>query len=332
MKRTLPAHVYDKKGVLYFQRRGWPTTRIEAQPGTKEFAIEYAALMNGAKVAPTPSRQNFDGLVRDYLRSGRYRKLAPRTARDYEKVLHWVSDKLGPMPVSGIQRKDVIRARDANAQTTRFANYIVQVLRILLEHSIDLGWREDNPAKGVSLLKSGAPPRQPWPQEMIEAYRAAASGRALLIFELCLGTGQRIGDVLKMRWSDIDGDGIKVQQGKTGSDLWIPFTPRLRFILNQTPRIGLTICAHGPAGKPLTYFPAAKAVRTVREKIGAEAYDIHGLRYAAAAELAAAGCSDEQIAAITGHKTSAMIAKYAGPSRQRARAKEAQKRRGTEHD
>ena len=99
MKRTLPAHVYGKKGVLYFQRRGWQTTRIEAQPGTKEFAIEYAALMNGAKVAPTPSRQNFDGLVRDYLRSGRYRKLAPRTARDYEKVLHWVRDKLGPMPV-----------------------------------------------------------------------------------------------------------------------------------------------------------------------------------------------------------------------------------------
>ena len=52
MKRTLPAHVYDKKGVLYFQRRGWPTTRIEAQPGTKEFAIEYAALMNGALRAP----------------------------------------------------------------------------------------------------------------------------------------------------------------------------------------------------------------------------------------------------------------------------------------
>ncbi|MBJ2153950.1 hypothetical protein JC607_24220 [Paracoccus sp. IB05] len=70
----------------------------------------------------------------------------------------------------------------------------------------------------------------------------------------------------------------------------------------------------------------------MREAIGAEKYDIHGLRYAAAAELAAAGCSDELIASITGHKTSAIVAKYAGPARQKARAKAAQIKRGTEQE
>ena len=39
----------------------------------------------------------------------------------------------------------------------------------------------------------------------------------------------------------------------------------------------------------------------VRKQIGAEAYDIHALRYAAAAHLAAAGCTDDEIKAITGH-------------------------------
>lgn len=331
MKRHLPAHIYAKKGVLYFQRRGYPTVRIESEPGTKEFALEYAALLNGARFTPKIVARDFNALVKDYLRSSRYRNLAPRTARDYEKVLRWVQDKLGPMPVAGIQRKDVIRSRDANAETTRFANYIVQVLRILLEHSIDIGWRQDNPAKGVSLIKSNQAPRQAWPRDKIDAYRAEADGLALLIFEMCLGTGQRIGDVLKMRWSDIDGDGISVKQGKTGSALWIPFTPRLRSVLADTPRIGLTICAYADS-RPVKYFYAAKKVREIRERIGALDYDIHGLRYAAAAELAAAGCSDEMIAAITGHKTSAMIAKYAGPSRQRSRAKAAQDRRGTEQD
>lgn len=329
MKRNLPAYIYDKKGVLYFQRRGYPTTRIDSEPGTKEFALEYASILNGARFTPKTVARNFDDLVKDYLRSERYRSLAPRTARDYEKVLRWVQAKLGPLPVSGIQRKDVIRAKEANAETTRFANYIVQVLRILLEHSIDIGWREDNPAKGVPLLKSKRPPRETWPLNLIAAYRAEANGLALLIFELCLGTGQRIGDVLKMRWSDIDGDGIGVKQGKTGSALWIPFTPRLREVLSATPRIGLTICAYSDS-RAVKYFYAAKRVREVREKIGALDYDIHGLRYAAAAELAAAGCSDELIAAITGHKTTTMIAKYAGPSRQRSRAKAAQDKRGTE--
>lgn len=328
-KRVLPAHVYDKKGVLYFQRRGYRTTRIKAAQGTKEFALEYAALLNGAVLPPAADARTFNELVREYVASPKYRRLAPRTARDYDKVLAWVKDKFGALPVSGIQRKDVIRAQAANAKTVRFSNYIVQVLRILLEYSIDLGWRSDNPAKGVELDTTKSQPREAWPPAMIDDYRAVATGRALLIFELCLGTGQRIGDVLRMRWSDIDGDGIQVKQGKTGSALWVPISPRLREVLDATPRIGETIIAHG-AGKPLTYFPAAKSVRLVREKIGALEYDIRGLRYAAAAELAAAGCSDELIASITGHKTTAMIAKYAGPARQRARAQEAQRMRGTD--
>ena len=65
----------------------------------------------------------------------------------------------------------------------------------------------------------------------------------------------------------------------------------------------------------------------VRKKIGAEAYDQHALRYTAAAELAAAGCSDELIEAVTGHKSRAMVARYAGAARQKVRAIEAQGKR-----
>jgi len=325
MKRNLPAYVYAKKGGIWFQRRGYRSAKITAAPGTKEFALEYAALLNGAQPSP-PAGKTFAALVRSYTRSQKYRSLALRTVRDYDKVLDWVTAKLGHLPVAGLQRKDVIRARDANAETVRFANYIVQVLRILLEHAIDIGWRTDNPAKGVSLLKSTAAPREAWPSDKIAAFRATADGRALLIFELCLGTGQRIGDVLKMRWSDIEGEGINVTQGKTGARLWVPFTRQLRAVLDQTPKVGVTICAWGQ-GKPTSYRGAADLIMAVRRKIGAEAYDIHGLRYSAAAELAALGCSDDEIKAITGHTTSAMVTKYAGAARQKARAEKAQGKR-----
>ena len=62
-------------------------------------------------------------------------------------------------------------------------------------------------------------------------------------------------------------------------------------------------------GKPTAYRGAADLVMAVRKQIGAEAYDIHALRYAAAAHLAAAGCTDDEIKAITGHTTSAMVIK-----------------------
>lgn len=111
-------------------------------------------------------------------------------------------------------------------------------MRIFLEHFIDIGWREYSPAKVVLLIKSTRAARRAWLENMIAAYRAPAQGRALLIFELCLGTGKRIGDVLKMRWSDIEEDEINVSQGKTGAALWIAFTGRLRTVLGEMPRIG----------------------------------------------------------------------------------------------
>lgn len=331
-KRNLPAHIYDKKGVLYFQRRGYKTTRIKADAGTPAFALEYAALLNGATVAPEGKDRTIKALVAEYVRSKKYRDLAPRTARDYDKVLAWIVQKMGSIDVAVIRQKDIVRTQDAQAGKLRFANYIVQVLRVVLSYGVRIGWLTENPAKGIAMLETKAEKRQPWPPAVIDRYRAAATGRALLIFELCLGTAQRIGDVLAMRWGDIDGDGLLVRQSKTGAALWVPITPRLQAVLDATPRIGDTICAHGKDGRPLKYSAASQAVRDVRDAIGARAYDIHGLRYSATAELAEAGCSDELIASITGHKTTLMIAKYAGPARQRARAKEAQRMRGTNQD
>jgi integrase len=108
--------------------------------------------------------------------------------------------------------------------------------------------------------------------------------------------------------------------------VWIPFTPRLAEYLGALPRRGLTIVC-SPDGRPVTYHNAAAAVMKVRKAVGAEAFTIHGWRYTAAAELAAAGCSDDEIQAITGHKARAMVVQYAGAARQEQRARSAQRRR-----
>ena len=110
------------------------------------------------------------------------------------------------------------------------------------------------------------------------------------------GTGQRIGDVLRMRWSDIEDGAIKVKQGKTGNVLWIPIRPRLGSVLDAYPGNGLWMCSREDA-QPLSYRRAAYAVDAVRRVLGLGAYTIHGLRHSAAAELAEAGCTDAQIAA-----------------------------------
>lgn len=326
-KTQLPKHVYPKKGGgIYFQRRGFKSVRFKSQPGTPEFAAEYAAILRGR--APVPEGRTLLALAISYQLSDRFTELAPRTKRDYLAVLDFVKGKLGHLSAERMQRKDVIRAQTVNKAATRFANYIVQVLRVMFEHAIDQGWRPENPAKGVRLLKSGRPPRLPWPADKIAAFREAApiGTRPRLIFELLLGTGQRIGDVLKMRWNDLDSGGVHVRQGKTGAALWIPLTSGLQEALGATPKVGLTICAQAN-GRPTSYDGAHALLMGIRKAVGAEAHDMHALRHTAAHELAAAGCSDEIIQAVTGHSSLSMVAHYAGSARQRSRAKEAQSRR-----
>lgn len=233
-----------------------------------------------------------------------------------------------------MERRHVLRARDENRDRLRFANYIVQVLSVLFEQAIDMGWLTHNPAKGITLIRrEGEGPHRPWPTEMIAAFGDAAphGSPARTAMELGIGTGQRIGDILAMRWDAIRNSGVDVRQSKTRARLWVPFTPRLAAYLADLPRRGLTIvCA--PDGRPLSYHAVAAEVMRIRRAIGAEAFTIHGWRYTAAAELAAAGCSDDEIQAITGHKARAMVVKYAGPARQQRHALSAQRRRQSSHE
>lgn len=325
MKRDLPPYVHRLKGVAYFIRRGERATRLTTEPGTPDFWAEYARLLKGSR--PAPATRTWRALIADYRTSDRFTRLAPRTQRDYDKVLALLERAWGDLDPGRVERRHVIELQRANADAVRFANYAVQVCGVVLEHAIDIGWRADNPAKGVRLLRSTRPPRGPWPDALVSAYRETATGAARLVGELCLGTGQRIGDVLRMRWDDIAGDAIRVKQGKTGRELWLPLTPSLRAVLAETPRRGLSIVT-ARDGRPLSYRTAHQAVMAVRQAIGAEAFTIHDWRHTTASELAALGLSDEVIMAVTGHRSVASVRRYAEAARQKARAKEAQRRRG----
>ena len=330
IKRHLPKYVYAKgrKGYLYFMR-GKMLVRMPDDPTSPEFAMRYAQLLNNRIVAP--AKKNMKGLIAKYMQSPRWEKLKPNTKKSYRRSFKYLEEKIGQFDPSTIKRKHVIEMRDALADKPTTANRRVGALSVLMEHAIDLDWIQHNPAKGVSNLEGKRTARQPWPQNMIEAFRSTADPETLLLFEMLLGTGQRIGDVLSMQWGHIEDNGITVKQGKTGARLYIPFTDRLSDILANQPRRSLHIVSQAN-GKPPSYNLAWRWIMDVRREIGAEAWDIHSLRHTAASELAALGLSDEHIMAITGHASHGMVRLYAGPAAQKARAQEAQKARGQNKD
>lgn len=328
MKKELPKYCYrrGRNRYVYYYRYG-KNHRIHAEPGTAEFAAEYAMLLRGRPVA---AQKTIKGLIAKYLESDRWPALSKHTRTSYMRHFRYLEEKIGHIDPATLRTVHVYEMRDGLKDTPTDANRKVSTLATLLGHGIRIGWLDHNVAKGVMTLKGKRMPRQPWPAEKIEAFREAADPQARLVFELLLGTGQRIADVLKMRWSDFDGAGIAVKQSKTGTALYVPLTDTLAKNLSATPRRGLTIVAQ-ENGRPVSYNLAWKWIMDIRklETVRAEAWDIHSLRHSAASEIAALpGMTAEHVMAITGHRSSGMVMLYAGAAAQKARAKEAQKARG----
>lgn len=314
----------------YYRRRGYPLVRLPA-PTDPGFLDAYSAASRGAPERPE-TRSNIGALIDSYQSSPRWDRLAPRTRKDYAKVLSHIRSKAGQHDVSVITRPAVIAARDANRETPRFANYICALYSILCEHAVDIGWMPRNPVKGMQLLPLTGPGYAPWPEADIQRFRDTSTGRARLLFELCLGTGQRIGDVLRFRWADLDADGRGItliqnkgrRAGKADETMWVPFAPALEAYLATARRDGLTLVAEAKHGRPVSYRAANHAFSEARAAAGlSEDRYAHGLRANRASELYEMGLTDAQVQAITGHKSAAMARKYGRGARQRKLAEAA---------
>lgn len=262
--------------------------------------------------------------------------LKPRTRQDYDKVMLYLREKIGPRDVKSLTRSDVIAAQKANSHRTRFANYIPQMLVILCEHAIDLGRIANNPAKGVRALKTPQHRKKehlPWPDWAVDKFRDEASDLPRLIFEIGVGSVQRPGDWVGFRWGDYDGDSLTLRQNKTDKPLVLPCTAELKSALDTAKTVlGVIPIAWKPIlskldGSPMGYRYMSQVMLRERRRLGLEAYDLHALRYRGVQELAWQGCTDDEIAAYSGHATKAMIEKYAGEARQVMRARQAREKR-----
>lgn len=319
-------------GRIYVRLKG-RLYRIHAQEGTEDFDREYWEILTGKRMQ---AKTSWNALIDDYRTSDRWLGLKPRTRQDYDKVMIYLREKIGPRDVKSLTRSDVIAAQKANSHRTRFANYIPQMLVILCEHAIDLGWIANNPAKGVRALKTPQHRKRehlPWPDWAVEKFRAEASDLPRLIFEIGVGSVQRPGDWVGFRWGDYDGDSLTLRQNKTDKPLVLPCTAELKSALDAAKAaLGVIPIAGKPIlskldGNSMGYRYMSQVMLRERRRLGLEAYDLHALRYRGVQELAWEGCTDDEIAAYSGHATKAMIEKYAGEARQVMRARQAWEKR-----
>jgi integrase len=209
---------------------GWRPMRLPDDVGdairkAEEMNAEVDAWRDGALAAHAPpaakarARQHPTGslsaLVEDYRASEAWRRLAPRTRRDYGWCLDLIEAWAGDQPARAITPKAVqafyegllrrVEGRGRNRrviETPSKAAAAVRVLRLLLEAGKRLGYVRDNPASRPDITI--APAREPriWTPEEVRQMAAVADAMgwrsvatAILLNEWI---GQREGDVLRL--------------------------------------------------------------------------------------------------------------------------------------
>jgi integrase len=128
-----------------------------------------------------------------------------------------------------------------------------------------------------------------------------------------LNTGMRRGEILNLKWDQIDlkHGFILLEVTKNGERREIPINETLRRTLETLPRHikGPYVFWHGEEGKP--YGELKKSFKSALKRTGIRDFTFHDLRHCFASHLVMAGCDLKTVQELLGHKTLTMTLRYA---------------------
>ncbi|HEY5827571.1 MAG TPA: tyrosine-type recombinase/integrase [Hyphomicrobiaceae bacterium] len=313
----------------YFRRGHGPRVKLPGEPGSDVFMLAYQAALAGQevcnKVLHRGEAGTFERLTKDYFDSPDFVRLAGSSQRAYRGVIERLvaDEKIGHRLVREMTRTHVQKIVARRANTPGAANDVLKKLKILMHFAIDNGWRRDDPT--VRIKKFAAGEFHTWTDGEIEQFEVCwkLGTKERLAFALLLYTGQRASDVARMSSADVNEEGIWVMQQKTKAKLLIPVQPELQAALGAAEVTEGTILKTGFGGA----FSSKSFSNFMADRIGEAGLPdrcvTHGLRKAAARRLAEAGCSANEIAAITGHASLEEVARYTKAAEQKKLARSA---------
>lgn len=251
----------------------------------------------------------------------------PKSAANKLQQLRWWKAELGELALAQVTPSVVLRCRDKLArgdsreQVRRQAGTVNRYLAVL-SHAFSVAsreweWLESNPVKKVSRLKEPRGRVRFLSDEeratLLAACQGSADSRLHPLVVVAIATGARQGELLALRWPDVHlARGVAtIQNSKNEDRRALPLTgPVLEVIkeLGKVRRLDTDLVFAGDSGQAL--FPRKAWLEALRAS-EIEDFRFHDLRHSAASYLAMNGATLAEIAEILGHKTLAMVKRYA---------------------
>lgn len=230
MKRTLPKNCVLSKGWHFFVSRDkdtgarkWIKLGKVGALGSRHLSADSAAALERILAGDIGGmRKIFNRYAREILP-----QKAKKTAKDQARQLGQLIAVFGHAEPGEVMRAHIARYLDKRAETAPVAgNREIALLSDVFTVAIRWGLCEINPCTGVRRNKERPRTRAIGDVEF-HAFRATVPPLVQDAMDLALLTGQRLGDVLKMRLSHCTDQGIEVRQGKTGKALVVCWSDEL---------------------------------------------------------------------------------------------------------
>lgn len=221
----------------------------------------------------------------------------------------------GRMAVQSV-KADTLRLYVLSRQEAGAANATINRELAVLKTALKMAYDEellDRVPKFPTLVENNI--RQgTFSREEVERLCAALPGYLQPVVWYAYYTGRRQGEILALRWEDIDLKArvVRVRQSttKTGEpdrvplqgelyelllDLWEKRQERCPWVFNRN-------------GQPIG--PCSHAIKRAAKEVGLEGRVFHDLRRSMATDATEAGIDQSTIMRITGHKTAKVFARY----------------------
>src|SRR6185437_578978 len=336
-ERQLGCITVRKGGKVYvYYRHRKSGQLIKSDPGSAAFVREVAAIEDRMKRSE-PRDGSLEALIKDYRASPEFTKLATRTKSDYIRVFEWIQP-VADIGANELDSGSIYAFRDdaLERRGRRFANYVVQVLRLTLDWGRKRNKVEKNVAAGIELLER--PKHMPkanraWSDAERETVLSEAPLELLKVIAIGMFAGLREGDAIRLLKEDCDGKIIRFVTRKTGQAVEIPAHYRLREILARTAEppkrarklehLARTIAVNRwgrswtESGFRASFFKMIG--RLEREGKVGSGLTFHGLRHTVGKLVIEAGGSIQDVAAILGQKSEAMAKHYSKEADNRRR-------------
>jgi len=313
------------------RKQGWPTVTKTFR--TKRDAEDWARttedeIVRGIFIHRGPAEKlTLKAALQRYLREITPTKRASTAERERKRA-KILMERLGGYALAALNAEVIAKYRDKRLEEGKSAS-TVRLELALLSHLYTIAikeWRVGliyNPVANI---------RKPSPGEGRNRRLSIEEEKKLLaacarhtnpmlgwIVRLAIETGMRAGEIKSLRRSQVDLNRrvIRLTETKNGSARTVPLTKTATEVMraaldNPVRPIDTDLVFFGEPGrdsvrKPYEFKPAWH--RIIRE-LKLDNFRFHDLRHEAVSRLVELGLSDQEVSAISGHKSMQMLKRY----------------------